>query len=267
MCWSGQASAMLATLGTATTVYAAWKGEPKALWVTLGYFTLMEWLQAFTYSVIGQCFAPANQIATLFGYLHVAFQPFFINALCLHFVPKRVADKAAPWAYSVCFLSVIFMLFQLFPFAWAGHCDPQSALCGAELCSVHGNWHIAWEVPVNGLGNSFTGWPVHGFPTYVLAAFIVPLLYGSWKMVLYHLAMGPWLSHALTNNLNEWPAVWCLLSIGILVIAVKTPIRQYIYVNKWWLWRKEPDRMAARGARRQPNPSNLAEVLPVHRTE
>lgn len=264
MCWSGQASAMLATLGTATTLYAAWKGEPKALWVTLAYFTLMEWLQAFTYSVIGQCFAPSNQIATLLGYLHVTFQPFFINALCLHFVPKRVADKAAPWAYSVCFFSVIVMIFQLFPFAWAGHCDPRSALCGTQLCSVHGNWHIAWEVPVNGLGNSFTGWPIHGFPTYVLAAFIVPLIYGSWKMVLYHLALGPWLSHVLTNNLNEWPAVWCLLSIGILVLAVKTPIRRYIYVDKWWLWRKNPDRMAAQDKPPAAEPSAASlEVSPL----
>ena len=174
MCWSGQASATLATIGTVTTLYAAWKGEPKPLWIALGYFTLMEWLQAFTYSVIGQCFAPSNQIATLLGYLHVAFQPFFINALCLHFIPKRVADKAAPWAYGSCFFSLIFMIIQLYPFPWAGHCDPHSTLCGNELCSVHGNWHIAWEVPVTGIANRFTGLPFHGITTKALAAFIVP---------------------------------------------------------------------------------------------
>jgi hypothetical protein len=30
--------------------------------------------------------------------------------------------------------------------------------------------------------------------------------------------------------------VWCLLSIGLLTIAVKTPIRHFLYVRQWWLW-------------------------------
>jgi hypothetical protein len=30
--------------------------------------------------------------------------------------------------------------------------------------------------------------------------------------------------------------VWCLLSIGLLTIAVKTPIRRVLYVRQWWLW-------------------------------
>lgn len=269
MCWSGQASAVLASIGTITTIYAAWKGEPKALWVALAYFTGMEWLQAFTYSVIGQCFAPSNQIATLLGYLHVAFQPFFINALCMHFIPQRVARKVAPWAYAACFFSVVFMIIQLFPFEWAGHCNPIRALCGNQLCSVRGNWHIAWEVPTNGIGNSFSGRPAHGFPTYAFAAFIVPLLYGSWRMVIYHLVLGPVLSHALTDNINEWPAVWCLLSIGILVLVVKTPVRQFMYVKQWFLWRKTPEEIAAQekaekaaaAAHTGPEPLEVLEAL------
>lgn len=62
MCWSGQASAVLATAGLGTTVYAAYRKEPAAIWMPLGYFSLMELLQAFTYSVIDQCSLPSNQI-------------------------------------------------------------------------------------------------------------------------------------------------------------------------------------------------------------
>jgi hypothetical protein len=51
--------------------------------MALGYFSSMEVLQAFTYSVIDQCALPSNQIATLLGYLHIAFQPFFINMLSM----------------------------------------------------------------------------------------------------------------------------------------------------------------------------------------
>ena len=45
MCWSGEASATLATIGLTSTAYVAWKGEKKALWIPLGYFSLMELLQ------------------------------------------------------------------------------------------------------------------------------------------------------------------------------------------------------------------------------
>ena len=48
MCWSGEASTLLATAGLGTTVYAATKGEDKSLWMPLGYFSLMEALQAFS---------------------------------------------------------------------------------------------------------------------------------------------------------------------------------------------------------------------------
>ena len=93
MCWSGEASAVLATAGLGTTAYAAYRKEPAAIWMPLGYFSLMELLQAFTYSVIDQCSLPSNQIATLLGYLHIAFQPFFINAVSMHFIPDQARAR------------------------------------------------------------------------------------------------------------------------------------------------------------------------------
>jgi hypothetical protein len=223
MCWSGEASAVLSTIGIAGTVYAAYKKEPVALWMCLGYFTLMEVLQAYTYSVIGQCSVPSNQVATLLGYLHVTFQPFFINAVSLHFIDQRVARKIAPLVYTVCFAAAIMMLIKLYPFAWAGLCEIGRPMCGEMLCSVHGNWHIAWEVPVNTINDNFS-W-------YFLAGFIVPLLYGSWRFTLYHVLAGPLLAYTTTDNMNEWPAVWCLFSIGFMLIVVKTPIRKILYVK------------------------------------
>jgi hypothetical protein len=243
MCWSGEASTVLATAGFAGTAWAAYRKEPMSLWMALGYFSLMEALQAYTYSVINQCENPTNQIATLLGYLHITFQPFFANAVALHFIPAAARKRFAPVAYSLCFVSALVMLIQLYPFEWAGLCDPLRPLCGKMLCSVRGNWHIAWLVPTNGIGNSFVHMGIaplaDGFPTYVLAVFLLPLFYGSWRVVLYHALMGPWLAARLTNNINEWPAVWCLLSIGLLLIVVKTPVRRALYVKRSWKWKRE----------------------------
>ena len=52
MCWSGEASAALAVIGFTSTGYLLYKGESKALAAGMGYFTLMEALQAYTYSVV-----------------------------------------------------------------------------------------------------------------------------------------------------------------------------------------------------------------------
>jgi len=48
MCWSGEASGVLAVVGLSTAAYVALKGESKELWIPLTYFALMELLQAFT---------------------------------------------------------------------------------------------------------------------------------------------------------------------------------------------------------------------------
>jgi len=242
MCWSGEASTVLAVIGLGTTAYAAYKKAPPQIWVTLGYFSLMELLQAYTYMVIDDCTSPANQVATLLGYLHIAFQPFFINALSMYFIPEAVKKRIEVWVYTICFASAIVMIVQVYPFDWAGSCHVGRPLCGPKLCSVSGNWHIAWEVPTNGIGNYFFDnyiFPFDdGFPSYVFAGMILPLIYGSWRITIYHYMLGPILAELLTDNVNEWPAIWCLLSIGLLILVLKTKLRDFMHVKSWFLWRK-----------------------------
>ena len=236
MCWSGEASLTLAAAGMATTAYVAWKKESPLLYLPLGYFSLMELLQGYTYTVIDQCGLPSNQIATLLGYLHIAFQPFFANMIALYFIPEDVRKRVQTWAYSIAGFSAIFMLIQLFPFDWTGACRLGRPLCGTELCSVSGNWHIAWLVPVNDIGESNI-WPLtNGFWTYMLAVFWIPMIYGSWRLNLFHYTFGPFLASLTTDNPNEVPAVWCLLSIAILMVVVKSPLRKHMHVKSYPLW-------------------------------
>jgi len=260
MCWNGQASATLATLGLASTAYVAYRGEEKSLWMPLAYFSLMELLQAITYTVIDQCGLPMNQVLTALGSLHIAFQPFFLNAFAMHFIPKSVSHRIAPFVYGVCVFGSIILLLMVYPFPWAGSCHVgRDPFCGEHLCSVSGNWHIAWEAPLNGLTWAYLG--------YFLPVFLMPVLYGSWKFILYHVVVGPGLAWLLTDNMNEWPAVWCLLSIGMLLVVVKTPLRQLLYTDTWIFWQSSPleaDTDAPTTdavAEREPTPS-LAASLP-----
>lgn len=248
MCWSAEASAVVAAIGIGSTGYAMVRREPLAITACLGYFSLMELLQAVTYTVVDQCGAPLNQVLTMLGFLHIAFQPFFINWISLFFVPEHVRRRVAPAAYTICFACTVLMILMIYPFEWATACSRGSSImCGPSLCSYMGSVHIAWMFPMNTLFQLVDGETLSTFGylanwwMYMLPAFIVPVLYGSWKMTLYHIIIGPVLAFIITGDGHEFSAVWCLLSIGLLLIVVKTPVREMLFVDRWFWWRRRPD--------------------------
>ena len=239
MCWSGEASLVLATVGFGTATYVAYKGESKELWVPLTYFACMELLQAATYAYINLCDSPPNQILTLFGYLHIAFQPFFVNMVAMYFIPDEVKKKISTTVYSLCAVGAVAMMVKMYPFAWAGHCVVGlEAFCGDKACSVPGDWHIAWQLPLNGLAIDLSQimpglfYGLHGI-AYILVGFVMPFVYGSWRFVVFHIFMGPILSILTTRDPNEYAAVWCLFSIALCLSVIKSPIRRYLHVERW----------------------------------
>ncbi len=223
MCWSASASVAMVAAGTAAATVTFLRGDARAIWVTLGYFTVMEALQATGYAVVDACGSRGNQTITLLSYLHIAFQPIFINAFAMAIAPVEVPPRTRRWVWGLSALATGIMLLRLVPLAALGACQPGEVLCGPAFCLVSGNWHIGWEVPLNGLWLAM-GLPVQ-FPDYLLAVFGLPLLYGAWRFVLFNAVAGPVLAWTLTSNPNEMPAVWCLFSIGLLGISLSPAIR------------------------------------------
>lgn len=228
MCWNVAATSAMLAAGSVATLVSVRRGDRAAIPFTLGYFSAMEALQLAGYAVIDRCGLPANQVVTLLSVLHIAFQPLVINAFAMELVPEAVRNRARLPVLALAGLACLVILLQLWPFDWAGTCQPGTALCGERLCTVSGTWHLAWEVPYNGLlvplesrlGTAF------GFPSYILAVFALPLLYGAWRFALFHLVTGPVLAWMLTDDPNEMPAVWCLSSIAILLVAMLPPLRR-----------------------------------------
>ena len=229
MCWSETASVAMVGLGVAAAAVTATQRRPIVVPVTLGYFAVMEALQVAGYGVIDQCASPANQVVTLLSVLHIVFQPLVINAFGMALVVGGVRPRVQVAVFSLCAISSAIMLLQLYPFDWAGTCRPGDILCGVALCTRAGAWHLAWDVPYNALlapVDAFLGTRL-GFPTYILATFVLPLVYGAWRFALFHLLAGPMLAAQLTGEANEIPAIWCLFSIGIILICLSP-----------WLWRR-----------------------------
>ncbi len=239
MCWSASASMGIVALGVVATGVSLRRRDTWPVPLALGYFTFMEALQVAGYAVLDECGTGANRAVTLLSYLHIVFQPVVINILLLTLLPEPVRKRLFGWVMAACALSVGVMLWQLVPDTGLSPCGPGHVLCGENYCTITGTWHLGWTVPYNDVpwlaGN--TPGPFQGFPTYTLAVFVMPVLYGAWRFVLFHGAVGPWLAQVLTDNPNEWPAVWCLFSLGIAAVFVVPPLRRFFEVRSWPLWR------------------------------
>jgi len=236
MCWSVEASVGMVAIGTIAAAVTYRRGDPPAIWLTLGFFTIMEALQVAGYGVVDQCGTAENETVTVLSYLHIVIQPFFINAIAMELVPDVVKRRARVGVFAACAVSSLVMMAQIIPAAQLGDCLPGSPLCADRWCTVSGDWHIAWDVPYNGLlvGIERIFGFYSGFPTYMAAAFILPLFYGAWRFVAVHLVSGPILAAYLTTDPNEMPAIWCLFSIAILLIGLSPLVRQQVSTTRWW---------------------------------
>ena len=230
MCWGVEVSAGFAVLGAGAAVLSARRGDPVALPATLAYFALMEGLQTAGYLVIDQCGTPANRVIAQLSILHIALQPIIINAFILALVRPHASARLWRGAMTVATLSSAVIVVQLLPIPGFGPCDPAVALCGEAWCTRSGDWHLAWEAPYNGLMVPLERTLHSGmaFPTYVLAVFMVPVLYGAWRFALFHLLVGPVLAFSLTTDPDEAPAIWCLSAILIILVTLAPPVRRLL---------------------------------------
>ena len=162
MCWSASASVAMVALGGVAAGVAYARGEPRAIWLTIGYFTLMEGLQASGYAVVDQCSDPANRAITWASYLHIAAQPIMINAFAMALAPVALSPSKQRLVYGLSALTSLVLLIQAMPIPAFGPCDPASPLCGVVTCLIPGDWHIGWRLPLNGLFNT---WPDTSSPT------------------------------------------------------------------------------------------------------
>lgn len=234
MCWSGPASLSVATVGVSGSLWARAKGAPKNRWVTLLYFTGMELLQAITYIVIDKCHLQSNIWLTRLSFIHIAFQPFFVNLFGMSFLPVKRQQAVRPYMLVTCTVAAMIMLYKFYVPDPSMACPSWEYLCGTDTCSYHGEWHIAWRLTLN----SFDSWHM----AYWIPAFLLPMLYGSWRWVMYHFFVGPFSAYFMTDDRNEMPAIWCLTSIGFLITThipflehwLKTPLRKH--KDSVWIW-------------------------------
>src|SRR5690606_11843096 len=149
------------------------------------------------------------------SYIHIAFQPTVLSAFTLSFISEEKRKKWMKPAMVVAVIATFLLLLKLLlPFVWDVPqnlmCNIGDVMCGADVCTYRGNWHQAWRLTLFGV--------IPGYFVYFVPVFVMPILYGAWRISLYHFIFGPLLAHLLTTDINEAPAIWCLFSIALLCI-------------------------------------------------
>jgi len=241
MCWSSEASFTVAAIGAAGVAVAVWRRDDPLLWVPLAYFTSMEVLQGVSYRSIGQCGLPENQVMAMLAYIHICFQPLFGFLLALHFIPDDAKRRFAAIGIALACGTAVYLLLQAYPFEWAGPCRKGRLLCSQQLCVLPGSWHLEWHIPMNDIGERVPAL-VFGvgvelqLPSYFLMMFVLPALMGSWKVVLVQFLLGPGIVWMLSDSPHERPAIWCILSVAIVLIVMFPAIRRHLYVRRWVGW-------------------------------
>jgi hypothetical protein len=231
MCWTAGASLALGTAGVGVAAYGHAKGKSPYITIPLVYFSLMEFLQFFSYFWINQCTFESNTALTFLSYVHIAFQPIFINMAFMALSPQgisKISKFTKQIVFGISVLVAIILLIKIMPIYPESLCAPGQTLCGTNMCTQSGSWHLAWLVPQYNFPIPGDGMLYYGF-----AAFIVPLLYGGWFGALILAITGPALAYILASgNPNEWPAIWCLYSVALILITL------------WHVWRAPSKRKA-----------------------
>ena len=209
MGWQFGIGSLFAAAGFLGAFYAYYRNAPLSLSAPLAFFSLTGLLQAYSHTIANQCILPENQVAALLAYLHWCFQPFFINAVALHFIDKRAAVKIDLIVYTLCFIAMTMMLVQVYPFVWAGQCGVGNVLCGEQICTIRDGWFIGWMLPITQVQDTI--------PWYFLAAVVAPLVYGSWRFLLLYIGSCLLPAFLMTQNMNEWPGVSALLTVLLLL--------------------------------------------------
>jgi len=210
MCFSEKMSLAIGITGILTSIYF----YKKNIYASIGifYFALMEILQFFQYKVINQCNNKYNKFLTNLGYIHICFQPLFINIWFFAFTKKRFFI----FLY-MCFFAGLLLASRLLFVNDKDLCDTKNEpLCGKRTCAFSGKKHIAWNIRLRAAGKLwFT--PSIGLHFFM---WVIPVLtLCELKPILAMLLTAPYMVMFFTDNIHEQPAIWCYTGILQMILT------------------------------------------------
>jgi len=221
MCFDQRTSLIFSLLGVILTIILHKITRNYRFSVGAFYFFLMEFLQAIQYSFIDRCDDPMNKVLTVLGYLHVCFQPFFLNLIISGTNPHPDKQLEFRFVLKLTLLGGIlmvsrFLLSPYTPIPYRSECSTEW-MRGDKLCTYSGNVHLAWTVP------AYEASYLASSPNLHFTLMFFPFFIIDYRLIISGIILmltGPILSMYITDNFHEQPSIWCFFSISQICCMV-----------------------------------------------
>lgn len=212
MCFNAPMSLSVGLLGIFAGIYFYKKN--KYIGIGIFYFGIMEILQFLQYQVIDKCESKMNKFLTTLGYIHICFQPLFINIWLMGFI-----DDPENY-YVFLYMSVCAGILLLSRIIWVKDheiCNTNiEPLCGPKTCSLSGQRHIVWNFRLRAPGKDWVT-PSIGL---IFFMWVIPtLVMFKKKPIMALILTSPYLGLLFTDNIHESASVWCFTAIFQFIIA------------------------------------------------
>jgi len=189
-------------------------GKNKYIGIGIFYFGFMEILQFLQYQVIDKCDSKMNKLLTTLAYIHICFQPLFVNIWLMGFVDD-------PENYHVfLYMSVCAAILLLSRMMWVGDdelCDTKTEpLCGPKTCSLSGHKHIVWNFRLRAAGKNFFT-PSIGLYFFMWA--IPTIVMFKKKPIMALILTGPYFGFLFADDIHESSSVWCFTAIFQMILS------------------------------------------------
>jgi len=257
MCFNQPMSGALALVGFLVGCWAWQQTRNKSLVAGIWYFVAMETLQFFQFFWLDDCSSPMNQFLTVIGFLHICFQPYFTHTFSGAFVqsPAKLAQYRV--IKNLCLVMGCMMFSRWILFSAPDHtlkCANTEWIRGDRACTVRGNYHLAWELPLHAPTYFMPSNNIHFF---MMFAPYIALGFDMWIHGFILFATGPLLSSFITPNLYEQASIWCFFSIGQVCLATFTLYWTLRKTKRGNLWKYNPGKVVDATATNGKQPESL----------
>lgn len=210
--WSGVS---FSTLMGACAYILASSGDKRVL-AALLFLSVKELIQFINYRHTATC-SPVNRALTSLSWIHISFQPFFINLLISAF--SDTPQYYTPILY-MCLVYAFFNSLRLkevrgkitLPCA---DTSPLSSACRKETCSINGKYHLAYGFELESADSTL----VPSMFSYYLLTIVPALVIGDYLIVAIN-SLVMLASFALArHDMGEAAAIWCLNSFWMAALA------------------------------------------------
>lgn len=234
MCYGIIMSSLVALSGFITSYYLKITNATPYLYLPIGYLAIMETFQSIQYFSVTYDLYTLNTYITTISYIHICFQPLFMNMFQFGYNNKHVHIYQLV-VYPLCFMGGLGMLMRLrninvlydkiFDYWSNKHIADSNCHCNRyvdyfesdrTIAFIGSENHIGWNINLHKPTYTTYGMNIHCFLMFILPT-VVEKMITIPTIVCF---LGALASQYLSDTLNVQPALWCLIHTPLMMLAI-----------------------------------------------